>query len=302
MKSNTNQKSGLRKLLSNTIVRHLILVTCSVIILVFIATSLLNILTRHNQQIEVPNYVGLELAEVREMAKEHNFEIHINDSLYVPAHKGGVVLDQNPKAGSHVKSGRRIFIMINSYNQRQVQLPYVTGYSLRQAKNILEVSGLGIDEICYVPDIATNYVIEQRVGGKVVTEESTQKVYVGSNVTLIVGQNPADDPTVITPKVVGLSLNEAKSRLWERGLNVGSVRFDEGIDVFDQNDAKVYIQTPGQAEFATLGQKVTLRLTLDQEVVNKSSVTSDRDAKKLIEERVKAAEDSLNVDGVEPIE
>lgn len=285
----------MHRFFSNKIVRHLILMGCSVIILIFIITILLNLLTRHNQQITVPNYMGIELAEVMEMAKEHNFEIHINDSLYVPAHKGGVVLDQNPKAGSHVKSGRRIFVMINSFNQRQVELPYVTGYSLRQAKNILEVTGLGIDEICYVPDIATNYVIEQRVGGKVINKENLPKVYVGSNVTLIVGQNPADNPHVATPKVIGLSLNEAKSRLWERGLNVGSVRFDDGIDVFNQNDAKVYVQTPAQAEIATLGQMVTLRLTLDTDIINKNSATSDREAKKLIEERLKADADSLQV-------
>ena len=276
--------------------RHFILAVCSAIVLVCVASQLLGVLTRHNQRIVVPEFVGTDLGEALKVAGKAELEIHVNDSLYVPAYDGGVVLDQNPKAGSEVKSGRHIFVTVNSYNQRKVQLPYVTGFSLRQAKNILEVAGLGIDEIRYVPDIATNYVIEQRIDGKVVEENTDQQVYIGTNVTLIVGQSSKDEQSYQTvPKVVGLSLSEAKSRLWERGLNIGAVKFDEGINMFEQNEARVYMQSPGQAQLAKLGQKVTLRLTLDAEKIEKSNTQSDREAKKLIEARMKAAVDSLGL-------
>ncbi|MBP3425569.1 MAG: PASTA domain-containing protein [Rikenellaceae bacterium] len=294
MKSNTKKKKkGL-----NVVMRHFILAVCSAIVLVCIASQLLGVITRHNQHIVVPEFVGTELSQALKTADAAKLEIHVNDSLYVPAYKGGVVLDQNPKAGSEVKSGRHVFVTVNSYKQRKVQLPYVTGYSLRQAKNILEVAGLEIDEIRYVPDIATNYVIEQRVGGNLVEEGTDQQVYVGSSVTLIVGQSEKDTVALAVPKVVGLSLAEAKSRLWERGLNIGSVRFDEGIDMFEQNEARVFVQSPGQAQLARLGQKVTLQLTLDAEKIEKQSVLSDREAKKLIEARMKAAADSLGLDSI----
>lgn len=280
------------------VMRHFILAVCSAIVLVCVASQLLGVITRHNQHIVVPEFVGTELSQALQAADAAKLEIHVSDSLYVPAYKGGVVLDQNPKAGSEVKSGRNIFVTVNSYKQRKVQLPYVTGYSLRQAKNILEVAGLEIDEIRYVPDIATNYVIEQRVDGAVVEEGSDKQVYVGSAVTLIVGQSDKDTVALAVPKVVGLSLAEAKSRLWERGLNVGSVRFDEDIDMFEQNEARVFVQSPGQAQLARLGQKVTLRLTLDAEKIEKQSVLSDREAKKIIEARMKAATDSLGLDSI----
>ena len=155
---------------------------------------------------------------------------------------------------------------------------------------------MGIDEIRYVPDIATNYVIEQRIDGKVVEENTDQQVYIGTNVTLIVGQSSKDSLSYQSvPKVIGLSLSEAKSRLWERGLNIGSVKFDEGINMFEQNEARVYVQSPGQAQLAKLGQKVTLRLTLDAEKIEKNNTQSDREAKKLIEARMKAAVDSLGL-------
>ncbi len=278
----------MRTLFRNPIVRHIILIGCSIIVVIFLAILSLNLITRHNKQFEVPDFVGIDLKEAVKLAEKGELDICINDSLYNSHLKGGVILDQNPKAGSKVKKGRRIFVVINSYNQRKIELPYVTGYSLRQAKNILETNGLNIDEIRYKEDMGTNSVIEQRVGGKVINADSHEMVYVGSSVTLVVGLNASDDPTVIVPKVVGLTLAEAKSRLWERGLNVGSLRYDEDIDIAKQDKAKVYIQSPEQAEIVRLGNKVTLRLTLDQELINTNSEASDKNAQKLIKERTQA--------------
>lgn len=302
MKSKTKQQSKPTKaskskfystiasFLRNPIARHTILIVCSIIVLIFLVVLSLNLITRHNKQFEVPDFVGIDLKEATRLADKGELEIYINDSLYNSHLKGGVILDQNPKAGSKVKKGRRIFVVINSYNQRQIELPYITGYSLRQAKNILEKNGLNIDEIIYKEDMGTNSVIEQRVNGKVINADSHQMVYVGSSVTLVVGLNASDNPTVTVPKIIGLTLAEAKSRLWERGLNVGSLRYDDDIDITAQDKAKVYIQSPGQAEIARLGTKVTLRLTLNQDLVNENSTASDKAAQKLIKERMVVAD------------
>ena len=50
-------------------------------------------------------------------------------------------------------------------------MPYVAGRSLRQAKNMLEVAGLGIEQIVYRPDLATNYVLEEYADGKRISEK-----------------------------------------------------------------------------------------------------------------------------------
>ncbi|MFR4025243.1 MAG: hypothetical protein ACLTZY_05330 [Alistipes indistinctus] len=79
-----------------------------------------------------------------------------------------MILEQNPVAGAQVKSGRRVFVTINSYRQKMVTIPYVTGFSLRQAKSNLEMAGLGIDKLIYQNDIATNNVLEERYNGKII--------------------------------------------------------------------------------------------------------------------------------------
>ena len=83
----------------------------------------------------------------------------------------------------------------------------------------------------------------------------------------------------------GVSLREAKSRLWEQGFNVGAVVFDEGIDLLNQKDARVYGQQPVQGYATVVGSEVGLRLTLDAEKVARESAASDKQAQALSEER-----------------
>lgn len=80
-------------------------------------------------------------------------------------------------------------------------------------------------------------------------------------------------------------IKEAKSRLWEVGLNVGRIVYDEGIEVLDRKDARVYVQSPQQNKVLPLGQRVDLHLTLDPEKIEKQSVASDRAARRLEGER-----------------
>ena len=187
-----------------------------------------------------PRLTGIPLEEALGEARRQGLEIIVNDSLYVPAYDGGVVLDQLPEKGVGVKPGRKVYVTINSYRQKMVTVPYVAGRSLRQAKNMLEVAGLGIEQIVYRPDLATNYVLEEYADGKRVSEKSRVQLEAGSGVTLYVGESGS--VSTLVPKTVGLHLQQAKSRLWELGLNIGKISFDEGINLLNQREARVYLQ------------------------------------------------------------
>ncbi|UKI39260.1 MAG: PASTA domain-containing protein [Alistipes putredinis] len=122
------------KLSENRIARNIVLIICSVVIFCFVIYILLDVFTRHNKYKTVPDFVGTGISEARQMADKDRLRIEISDSLFVPAYEGGVILEQQPAAGGKVKSGRRIFVTVNSFRQKMVKVPYVTGYSLRQAK------------------------------------------------------------------------------------------------------------------------------------------------------------------------
>lgn len=256
----------------------LVKIVLTVIVILVAAHYLMQLGTRHGARCQVPDFTGVTIGDAMHMAKKHKLEIIVNDSLYVPVYDGGIVLEQNPKPQVDVKPGRKVYVTINSFAQRKVAVPYVTGYSLRQAKNNLEVAGLEIAELIYRPDMATNYVLEERFHDRVISKNDNLEIEAGSGITLVVGIAP-EEAAVSVPKVIGFPLKEAKSRLWEVGLNVGNVDFDKEIGVLDRKDARVYFQSPGQNKILTLGQRVDLRLTLDHDKIDKESSLSDRKAR-----------------------
>jgi beta-lactam-binding protein with PASTA domain len=262
----------------------LVAIVVAIALMLIVAHYLMQLGTRHGSRCSVPDFTGISIGDAEHLAKKHDLEIIVNDSLYVPVYDGGIVLEQNPNAEVAVKPGRKIYVTINSFAQKSVKIPYVTGYSLRQAKNNLEIAGLEIAELIYQSDMATNNVLEERFRDRVITRNDNIEAEAGSGITLVVGVS-AESGAVSVPKVIGFPLKEAKSRLWEVGLNVGRVIFDEDIEVLDRKNARVYLQSPQQNTVLSLGQRVDLHLTLDPEKIEKQSAASDRAARRVEAER-----------------
>ncbi|MCC8036386.1 MAG: PASTA domain-containing protein [Rikenellaceae bacterium] len=261
------------------VIRHLILVVCTFLVFIFICSVLLNLFTRHNTSEAVPDFSGMRVEEALGASRKAKLRIEVNDSLYVPAYEGGIILDQLPKPGTRVKKGRRVIVTINSHKQRMVDIPYVTGYSLRQAKNNLEVAGLEIDKLIFRDDIAANYILEERYANQVVESGSHLRAEQGSGITLVVGSN-AEAALPVVPKLIGLPLSQAKSRLWETGLNLGKVEYDPEITMLTRNQARVYVQSLGQGVRTAPGTEVSLKLTLDPDKVEDAGKSSDTAARR----------------------
>ncbi|MBE6206894.1 MAG: PASTA domain-containing protein [Rikenellaceae bacterium] len=267
--------------LTSNIVAYMLLFF-GILVICYIA---MNLFTRHGERLTVPDYLGENVRVAAPDAKTHELEIIISDSLYIPGYEGGIIVDQIPRGGAEVKSGRKVYVTINSFTQKMVRVPYVAGRSLRQAKNMLDIAGLGIEKLIYEPDLATNYVLAEVVNGITMKNTTEIDIPVGAGVVLKVGVN-SESNTTIVPKTIGCSLREARSRLWEQGLNVGKVVFDDGINKLSEKDAKVYKQSIGHNVETTLGRSVDLYLTLDMNRVGESSALSDKAAKQLEEERL----------------
>ena len=280
-------QSLIARLKQSPVAYNAVLIALVVVAIIVVSSILMMLITRHGTHREVPMFMGVKISQAERMAKDSGLKIIINDSLFVPAYEGGVVLDQLPKSGAEVKAGRKVYVTINSFREKMVRVPYVAGRSLRQAKNMLEVAGLGIERLIYEEDIATNYVLGEFVGRDEVKESSNIEIEMGSGVILKVGVEPEKNTTIV-PKAIGQSLQSAKSRLWEQGLNIGKINFDEGINLLNQKDAKVYRQSLGHNAVAELGSTVDLWLTLDETMVEKRSKESDKVAHELEEQRLEA--------------
>ena len=281
MEKPQNYLSRLRR---HPLLWNLALIAAIILAMAVAAHILMQLGTRHGARRTVPDLSGVQLDQAQRIARKHDLQLHINDSLFVPAYEGGIVLDQLPEGGVEVKPGRTVYITINSSRQKMVPVPYVAGRSLRQAKNMLEIAGLEIAELVYRADMATNYVLEEYCEGKPVTPTTRMEAEMGSGVTLYVGVEEGYGTTIV-PRLVGLPLAQAKGRLWELGLNVGRVDFDEGVNLLNLKDTRVYIQTPGAERSAALGSKVDLRLTLDEKKLARYRAEAEKQAAVAAEER-----------------
>lgn len=268
--------------------RHPFLFNVAAIAVLFCLTGLaayviMGLATRHGMKRTVPDMLGLRLIDAEYYASRRGLEIVVNDSLYVASFPGGIVLEQLPKGGVDVKSGRKIYVTVNAFHQPLVPLPYVAGRSLRQAKNTLEGAGLTISELQYVSDMATNYVLAQYYDGKEVTADSALKVERGGGVVLRVGV--ADDDRFATvPDLIGRPLHQARSRLWESGFNVGGITFDGDIPVGEREKARICYQSlPAHAQ-REVGSRVSLTATLDAERVSAARSAAEEERRRLAEQ------------------
>ena len=306
MRRGKSNASWFDRLRSNPILWNLTLIAVVLVALIVLSYIALAVGTRHGMRRRVPDFTGLTLKDAQYYASQKGLKIIVNDSLYVPAYPGGMVLEQLPKGGVDVKEGRKIYLTINSFAQKKLPMPYVAGRSLRQAKNMLEGSGFGIERLEYVEDMATNYVLGQYLGGVEITAESNIKIEKGTGVVLKVGVSPTQNSTTVL-RLIGRKLFDAKSKLWEQGLNVGDVTYDEGITLLNQDDARVCRQSVLQSSELTLGTKVSMHLTLDKEVVARAAEEAEAAVEQALRQRevadslARATADSLRMlNSVEP--
>ena len=249
--------------------------------------------TRLGSAIEVPNLLGMDVDDARGVLEREDLQIVVRDSIFDVDLPGGTIVDQLPRTSSvrevTVKPGRKIYVTINAYSRRMVDVPFVAKQTLRQALNQIERSGLTISKLVYEPDMtSTDYVLRQYVDRREIQPTTSRKCPVGTGVTLTVSYR-RDEQMVYTPRLVGLSLQQAKGVLWDNGLNVGRVVYDDSVeDLIAQRKARVYRQSQSLGTMLNRGDEVTLYLSCDENLVDSMNVIASRDLKSFEEQRRKA--------------
>ena len=253
---------------SNWIVRNLIWAAVFVVVLLVGTNILLSIGTQHNKEITVPDFTNMTYEEAVYNAERVGLKVEIGDSVYVRRMKKGAVFSQFPKSGSNVKKGRTISLTTNAKTAKEVTMPLLVGYSMRQAKAELSTRGLNLGKLVYVNDIATNNVLKQQLRGRDIAAGSS--VESGSEIDLVVGLNDSDNRTYI-PKVTGMKYVRAVDVVHENSLNISRLVFDESVRNYnDSTNAVVYRQSPGASQAPTpMGSDVTLYLTVNPERIPK---------------------------------
>ncbi len=283
----------------NTIKEHFLLrqiiLAVSLLVIILVVTQIsLTVATRHGQRYKVPDFKGMTMAEAKRAAARNDLRLEVIDSLYVSGMTRGAIIEQYPKAGNVVKSGRRIFLTTNTHKPKMVPIPYVAGFSLRQAKNKIIGAGLIIDRLNYKNDLATNNVLDQSYRGKKIVPGKSTMAEVGTAVTLTVGRNPVD-PDPYVPDMIGLTVDAARNKIWEAGFNVGEITYDQGRGT-KPTVARVYSQSIPHNSTAMYGRTISLKASTDDAKVDKIVEQKKIEEQKKLEEQKKIEEQNKNAD------
>jgi len=254
----------------NWILRNILLAVLFVVGFVVLANVFLSVITQHNKEKVVPDMMNMTFKEAKKAAAKAGVKAVVVDSVYIRRMGKGLVYSQYPKAGSKVKAGRKIELTTNAVASKKVAMPFLVGYSMRQAKSELISRGLFLGKITYVPDIATNNVLKQTYKGRAV--KAGQMLESGSVIDLTLGLNATESRTNV-PNVVGLKYMYAVDALLDHSLNVKRLVFDPGTKNYsDSLNSVVYKQTPSKSfGSVTMGTGVTLYLTRDESKIPESS-------------------------------
>lgn len=230
----------------------------------------LRIYTHHGRSFSVPDFKGLSMERVEQIAKSKELRVKLVDSTFVAYLPKGSIIDQHPLPGISVKKNRTIFLTINAFSQAKVEMPNIVGVSFRQGKSMLEARGLKVGKLIYKPDFAENNILKQLYNGAEINIGTM--IEKGQSVDLVLGNGLGRSSSVV-PDLFKLPYKRAVNQINDGFFNVGKVYFDASVRSYnDTLNAMVIKQRPlySKKGRAVMGSTIDIWLSVDVQVFQKA--------------------------------
>lgn len=163
-----------------------------VVVLFFFGTlAFIDFYTLHGEEVEVPKLTGVSEQIAYSKLKALGLKAEVRDTGYVHKAAPFEVLEQSIKPGTKIKSGRTIYLTINSNGSKRIELPDLAdNCSRREAEDKLKTLGFKLGATEFIigdPD----WVYEVKVNGK--TVKAGTRISVDLPITLVVGKGGLED-------------------------------------------------------------------------------------------------------------
>lgn len=233
--------------------KHLGLIVLAGFLFIWLTLFFLRLYTFHGQSIDVPDFSGNTLEEIKDMRESRFYDFVIVDSVYDNTKTPGSVVSQLPLPGSHVKKGRTVYLTIIAFLPEKTKLPNLVDFTARQASALLETHGLKTGRKEYVPDVGQT-VIKAKYNGKVIPWGT--EINKGEVIDLVIGKGKGN-AKVYVPRLVGKSREKAIQMINEAGLNLGAEVF---MNPKDTVNVRVVKQSPRSGEDAEINVGASIDL------------------------------------------
>lgn len=194
--------------------------TLTIVVIIIIVDKLLFPVLIHSQEtVKMPYLIGKKIGEAERVLSNLDLNLARVNELYSEQFESGTIINQSPRGGQTIKKGRDVYLTV-SKGVAQVEVPYLIGQNIRNARFLLKNQGLEIGIITYINDerYGVDTVISQ-------TPFPNAKVSYGKTVDLVVSRGSIYQVKV--PFLEGLNLENALNLLKESELEVGNITYSE---------------------------------------------------------------------------
>jgi beta-lactam-binding protein with PASTA domain len=238
------------------VVRRALLHASAVLAALVCAAFLVNyvimpVIVRRGDLTAAPHMVGLPVVEAEKLAEAAGLRIRIDTERPDADVPLGSVAFQTPEAGTEIKRGRTVGLIVSSGADMRV-LPKLAGLNARQAQLDAEHAGFAIEEVV---EIHTDRVERGRVVGTDPGEGAVRSFGTGIRMLVSLGPRPAE---LVMPSLVGKTAEEARLIVEGLGLVMRSVKYER----FRGRSSRevVVVQDPVAGSHVVEGEGVTLRI------------------------------------------
>jgi len=144
-----------------------VLIVCAFCAAIFIGLLFIDVFTSHGQEKLVPEVRNMSLEQAIDKLEAAGLDWEIADSTnWNENYKPGVVMDQEPKAGSFIKAIRTVYLNVNAMHPRIVSFPKMQDTPINQSLASLHSMGFKNIEIDTVASAYSGLIVAVLVNGR----------------------------------------------------------------------------------------------------------------------------------------
>lgn len=184
-------------------------------VLVWFGHSIQQFLLPGPNTVTIPSFIGMAQPDAQNEIARMNLKSTIAGHTSSSQYPKGVVMNQEPASGMHVRAGREISLVISD-GMQTILMPDVRYQSVRDAKLDLSHAKLLVTKKQYVSndDIPPDHVISQN-------PEPGISVTEGTNVSLLVSKGGIT--SIKVPNFTGMTIDEARSLAGDMHIKFGQI-------------------------------------------------------------------------------
>jgi eukaryotic-like serine/threonine-protein kinase len=196
----------------------------------------------------IPRVVGMEFEKASAELEKAGFHALKGQSRFHKTTPEGIVLEQDPPAGSVQKRGAEVTLAVSA-GQATATVPQLIGVTQQQAQIAIENAGFTFGSI-------SQQLSDQPRGAVIASDPPAGTTLdLPATVSITLSQGPS---TIQIPDLTGRTLADARSTLEQLGLHLGATTRDTSSFMPENT---VLSQSPSPGTTVSAGASISLRIS-----------------------------------------